>query len=80
MEEKLDKKKVVVAIAMAAMVAVAIYAIKEINKPSTYEECILKNMKDAQSERAAAYISQACRREFPEPPNPFDQFDKQPPN
>ena len=75
----MDKKKVVVAMVAAAMVAVGIYAIKEINEPKTYEECILKNMKDAQSERAAAYISQACRREFPEPLNPFDQFDKQSP-
>ena len=47
-----------------------------IAKPKSYEDCILKNMKDAQTREASIAIAGACRKSFP---NPFDQFDGQPP-
>lgn len=59
--------------------------------PSTYEECILENMKDVKSDRAAIIIHRACRNQFPEPkkeppkrvvapPNVYDQFNKKKPS
>ena len=42
--------------------------------PSTYEECILENMKGVQSDVAARQIARACRQQFPLPAkaDPFD--------
>ncbi len=34
--------------------------------PSTYEECILENMKGITSDHAAAAVQAACRKKFPE--------------
>lgn len=33
--------------------------------PGTYEDCILDNMKDAQTNNAASLISRSCRAKFP---------------
>lgn len=35
--------------------------------PSSYEECILENMKDVKSDQAAREIQRACRNKFPVP-------------
>ncbi len=35
--------------------------------PKTYADCILENMKDAQSNQAASLIARSCRLKFPEP-------------
>lgn len=34
--------------------------------PSTYEECVLENMKGVTSNQAAVIIAKACREKFPE--------------
>jgi hypothetical protein len=54
--------------------------------PSTYEECVLENIKDVKGERAATLLAQVCRKKFPEkissqvirPPGPMsdEEFDK----
>ena len=44
-------------------------------EPTTREECYLNNLRDVQSDTAARMINIACNRQFPEPPNIFDQFD-----
>jgi hypothetical protein len=33
--------------------------------PSTYEECVLENIKDVKGERAATLLAQVCRKKFP---------------
>ena len=38
--------------------------------PSTYEECVLENMKGVSSNAAALAIADACRAKFPLPPSP----------
>lgn len=35
--------------------------------PSTYEECILKHAKEAQTHGASIQIARACRAQFPLP-------------
>lgn len=44
-------------------------------QPSTYEECIFKEMKGVDTDIAAYSIRTACKEKFKEQ-NPFDQFDK----
>jgi hypothetical protein len=39
--------------------------------PSNYEECILQNIGEAQTDFAVRLIERTCRSQFP---NPFDQF------
>ena len=73
----MEKKKIAVLAAGATgAVCVLLLATSIIAKPKSYEDCILKNMKDAQTREASIAIASACRRSFP---NPFDQFDGQPP-
>jgi len=43
--------------------------------PKTYEDCVLANIEKAENEQSARTINAMCRHKFPEPPNPFDQFD-----
>lgn len=38
--------------------------------PSTYEECLLENLKGVASDVAATGIAKACRAKFPIPPPP----------
>lgn len=56
--------------------------------PTSYEECILENMKGGQGDVAARLIARACREKFPDKrsrafthtlqqSNYFDQFDSQ---
>jgi len=53
-------------IALACLVGViAVFAVNYMRKPHTFDECILKNMPNAQAERAAAAIYGACRSRFP---------------
>lgn len=73
----MEKRKVALVAAGAVCAAVLLFAATSIiAKPKSYEECILKNMKDAQTREASIAIAQACRQSFP---NPFDQFDGQNP-
>ena len=73
----MEKRKVALVAAGAVCAAVLLFAATSIiAKPKSYEDCILKNMKDAQTREASIAIASACRRSFP---NPFDQFDGQPP-
>jgi hypothetical protein len=44
--------------------------------PSTYDECILENMKGTSSDLAARYVHHACREKFPfKIPRKCKQFD-----
>ena len=73
----MEKRKVAIIAAGAVCTVVLLFAATSIiAKPKSYEECILKNMKDAQTREASIAIAQACRQSFP---NPFDQFDGQNP-
>ena len=73
----MEKRKVVLVAAGVVCAAVLLFvATSIIAKPKSYEDCILKNMKDAQTREASIAIAGACRKSFP---NPFDQFDGQPP-
>lgn len=38
--------------------------------PSSYEDCVLENMKGVTSDTAAVAISRACSAKFPAPPTP----------
>jgi nitrogen fixation protein FixH len=62
-------------VAVSIFVLLATTAHAGLFGPSTYEECILENMKNAQSDRAALMIAAACRKQFPNK-NIFDQFDE----
>jgi len=42
--------------------------------PTTYEECLQKNLKGIESDIGARYISQSCRGQFPLPYNKYAQF------
>lgn len=35
--------------------------------PSTYEECVLKNVKGVKSDMAARLVANVCREQFPKP-------------
>ena len=73
----METKRIVMFSAVAlAVVALSAVIVRAINSPMSYDDCILKNMKNAQTREAAYSINAACRREFP---NPFDQFDGQNP-
>jgi hypothetical protein len=56
----LRKVALVILILLASPVHAGIFG------PSTYEECILENMKGVQSDRAAILIHRVCRKQFPE--------------
>ena len=43
------------------VVFLAVAGYKWMAEPTSYEDCILKNMADAQNERAASYVKEACR-------------------
>ena len=74
----MEKRKVALVAAGAVCAAVLLFAATSIiAKPKSYEDCILKNMKDAQTREASIAIARACRSSFP---NPFDQFDGQTPD
>lgn len=34
--------------------------------PTTYEECVFKNVKDANSDKGALIANAVCRKKFPE--------------
>ncbi|BDD88014.1 hypothetical protein [Desulfofustis limnaeus] len=68
-------KKIAAMISVGA--AAAVFALWY-SQPKSYEDCVLKNLKGVESEMAARLVHAACREKFPEPPNPFDQFDNQP--
>lgn len=73
----MEAKKIFIFSAVAlAVVTLSALVVNAINAPRSYDDCILKNMKHAQTREAAYSISAACKREFP---NPFDQFDGQVP-
>ena len=73
----MERRKVALVAAGAVCAAVLLFAATSIiAKPKSYEDCILKNMKDAQTREASIAIAGACRKSFP---NPFDQFDGQTP-
>ena len=73
----MEKRKVaLVAAGATGAVCVLLLATSIIAKPKSYEDCILQNMKDAQTREASIAIAGACRKSFP---NPFDQFDGQTP-
>ena len=73
----MEKRKVALVAAGAVCAAVLLFAATSIiAKPKSYEDCILQNMKDAQTREASIAIARACRSSFS---NPFDQFDGQPP-
>jgi hypothetical protein len=38
--------------------------------PSTYEECVLENIKEVKSDKAAELLAQVCRKKFPEKISP----------
>lgn len=45
--------------------------------PKTYEDCLLRNAANANSDKGAVLIATACSKKFPQK-NPFDQFDQKP--
>jgi len=62
-----------VACAVMAITAGA-FAFYALNRPSNYNDCVLANIKDAQSDKAAIAVSSVCRSKFPEE-NYFDKYD-----
>lgn len=58
--------------AFVAWCAISFYQI--VNKPMSYEECVMQNIKPGDSDRGAAVKADACRKMFPK--NPYDVFDK----
>jgi len=53
---------------MASIVVVLLVSIagyKRITAPSTYEECVLRHISEAQNNQAAALVHAACRSQFP---------------
>lgn len=58
--------------AALALLAMSSPALGGLFGPSTYEDCILQNMRGVSSDRAAANIQRACRVKFPDttPPEP----------
>lgn len=65
---------------LAALIVIALAYGIFFSGPRNYEDCVLANMKTANSDRAASIIRATCRAKFPLPPNIFDQFDNQPPS
>jgi len=57
--------------AIAVLCAVSFYQI--VNKPTSYEECVMQNVKPGDSDKGALVKAAACRKMFP---NPYDIFDK----
>lgn len=51
----------------AGIIALSLLAFSFPGEPKTYEDCILDNMKDAQTNNAASLISRSCRAKFPAP-------------
>lgn len=54
-----------IAIFIAVVILIPCYSVAGWFGPSTYEECLLKNLKGVSSDRAASFISRACREKFP---------------
>jgi hypothetical protein len=70
--------KTVVAVCVVLAAALT-FAYSQAGKPKTYEDCVLKHIKNAENNQASSAIIAACRKKFPGEPNPFDQFDNDPP-
>ncbi len=59
-----------IAIIIVAAILIPTYAFAGWFGPSTYEECVLKNMKGVTSDQASRFIAAACRQQFPATPGP----------
>lgn len=57
-------KEKLIAIGFAALMSAGVAYFRSFDTPRTYEECVLKNVKAAQTERAAQATEYACRRMF----------------
>ena len=60
----METKKIVVAAVIGAIAASAIVAYA--SRPKTYDECILKNIKNAHGQAAASLVARSCREQFPQ--------------
>lgn len=70
----MDKKTVQMALLFIAIGAAVGWGATWLQKPRNYEECVLKNINDAESDTAARLVGIACGRQFPEAENRFRQF------
>ena len=57
-------KQTLIAIGFAALVSAGVAFFRSFDNPRTYEECVIKNVKNAQTEQAARSTEYACRRMF----------------
>jgi len=60
------KRKITIMASIVVVLLVSIAGYKRITAPSTYEECVLQHISEAQSDKAAMIVHAACRSQFPE--------------
>lgn len=60
----MEKKRAAIA-RMAILSALAIFLLWRGSAPSSYEDCVQKNIKNAHTDRAAMLVHSSCSRQFP---------------
>jgi len=59
------KRKITIMASIVVVLLVSIAGYKRITAPSTYEECVLQHISEAQNNQAASLVHAACRSQFP---------------
>ncbi len=44
---------------------IVVFLLFNLTGPKSYDDCVLKHMKNVQSDRAASIIASTCRKQFP---------------
>jgi len=75
----MNKKQFFSTAAGVVIVALLIFIFKLATKShnpqyASYEDCVLQNVKDAQSDTAASLVHNTCRKLYPLPVDEFDEM------
>jgi len=57
--------KMTVIASIVAVVVVATFLFKKATEPQSYEDCVLKNIKNASNQTAVYALANSCRQLFP---------------
>lgn len=67
-------KNMIIIIAVFVVATLGFIIRHSINKPGTYEDCVLENIKNTTNSQASIFVAKACREKFPLPSMTDQEF------